>query len=278
MTLDLELPISLARRIAHRYAALATVRAAALGGSMATGYATPDSDIDLYVCLTGGEVPPRERARIVSEDTDPAAIRNDYWGPGDEWIDTDTGIHVDVIFWDTEWIEEQVRRVLVRHEASVGYTTCFWHTIRHARPLYDRDGWLEALQAQAMQPYPEPLVRNIVARNYPILRNTGSAYLCQLEKATFRRDLVSANHRVAALLASYFDILFAANRLPHPGEKRLLTYAEEQCKRKPADLRGDVEGLVRAISDADHRLSARVHTLVDHLDDLLRADGLKIID
>ena len=38
---------------------------------------------------------------------------------------------------------------------------------------------------------------------------------------------MSLNHRVAAWLSSYFDILFAANRRFHPGEKRLLAYAKE---------------------------------------------------
>ena len=54
-----------------------------------------------------------------------------------------------------------------------------------------------------------------------------SCYLKQITTSIVRRDPVSLNHRIAAWLASYFDILFAINCRFHPGEKRLLTYAEE---------------------------------------------------
>lgn len=265
--------LTLTRTLATRYAALPQVHAVFLGGSLATGSAAPDSDIDLYVCVTF-DLSPHERASIVSPTTDPAAIRNDYWGPGDEWIDAATGIHVDVIFWNTGWLADQVKRVLVRHEAWIGYTTSFWFTVRHAHPLYDRDGWLAALLAQARQPYPEPLVRNIIANNYPILRSTPSSFLHQIAKAIARRDLVSINHRVAALLASVFDILFAVNRLPHPGEKRLLDHAEQHCAKLPVTFRTDVETLIRSLAEADASLLSHVNLLLDHLDALLAAEGL----
>jgi hypothetical protein len=49
------------------------------------------------------------------------------------------------------WIEEQLDRVLVRHEASVGYSTCFWYNVLHSNALFDRAGWFEALQRRARQ-------------------------------------------------------------------------------------------------------------------------------
>jgi len=54
-----------------------------------------------------------------------------------------------------------------------------------------------------------------------------SCYLRQINAAIVRQDPVSVNHRVAAWLSSYFDILFAMNGQFHPGEKRPLIYAEE---------------------------------------------------
>jgi hypothetical protein len=55
---------------------------------------------------------------------------------------------------------------------------------------------------------------------------------------------VSVNHRMTAFLASYFDILFALNRLPHPGEKRLVSYVEEKCAVKPEDFARKIEGFL----------------------------------
>src|SRR5258705_11487213 len=108
-------------------------------------------------------------------------------------------------------MQDQLDRVLVRHQASMGYTTCFWHTIRMSQVLFDRSHWFARLQQQAAQPYPEPLVKAIIAANYPVLRQIAPSYVHQIEKAASRGDLVSLNHRTAALLASYFDILFAIN-------------------------------------------------------------------
>ena len=58
-----------------------------------------------------------------------------------------------------------------------------------------------------------------------------ASYYEQIKKALMRNDIVSVNHRITAFLASYFDIIFATNKLLHPGEKRLIKYAQDNCKR-----------------------------------------------
>ena len=63
----------------------------------------------------------------------------------------------------------------------------------------------------------------------------------QIAKALMRNDLVSINHRLAAFLASYFDILFAINEIPHPGEKKLIDIVENQCNIKPENFKENLD-------------------------------------
>ena len=137
----------LAERVAERYCQLPQVEAVVIGGSLATGNASPESDIDLYGYLTA-DIGADERLALAREFAVDAKM-NDFWGPGNEWIDPQTKIQVDMMFWTTEWIEDQIERVLARHEAWVGYSTCFWHTVRHSRILFDRNGWFKTLQTRS---------------------------------------------------------------------------------------------------------------------------------
>lgn len=265
--------LQLAQSIADEYAALPTVAAVAIAGSQTTGLADAGSDIDLYV-YSREPLPLEARRAIATGAASRAEVDNQFWEPGDEWVDAATGIHVDVMFRSPAWIEEQLDRVLRRCEASVGYSTCFWHNVLTSQVLYDAHGWFAALQAEARQPYPEPLRRAIVAKNHPILWQTLSSYRYQLDRAIAHDDPVSINHRVAALLASYFDILFAVNRLPHPGEKRLLAMAEARCPRRPVALRAQVTALLRASGEVSPRVVAAAAALVAGLDALLREEAL----
>ncbi len=264
---------ALVQDVAGRYAALPSTRAVALAGSSTSGLASRDSDVDLYVYATP-EISGADRARIARVGASRSEIDNRFFEPGDEWVDAATGVTVDVMFRDPSWIEEQLARVLVRHVASVGYSTCFWYNVRSSELLFDRHGWLAALKRRAEVPYPEELRRAVVAKNHPILRDHLSSFLRQLERAVVRRDFVSVNHRVAALLASWFDVLFALNREPHPGEKRIVEIAEARCPLRPPDLARRVNDLESAIGVSGREVVIRASRLVDALDELLRAEGL----
>ena len=69
------------------------------------------------------------------------------------------------------------------------------------------------------------------------------AYKWQIAKAVERKDVVSVNHRTAAFMESYFDIIWAMNELNHPGEKRLVSLCKKMCKRLPADFEENINRL-----------------------------------
>jgi predicted nucleotidyltransferase len=265
--------LSVATSVADHYRLLPEVEAVVLAGSYTSGAADQYSDVDMYV-YSHAPVPLDRRAEVAAARADYAEVGNEVWEPGDEWIERNSGVKVDVMFRDVAWIEMQLDHVLKQHQASAGYSTCLWHNVRASHILYDRAGWFRALQEVAREPYPEPLRRAIIAKNHPILRQALSSYRQQLKLAVARGDAVSVQHRVAALLASYFDIVFAVNRLPHPGEKRLIAHAQEQCTMLPVAMNERVHALLNAVPLDEQRLLADVDALVDSLDHLLRKEGL----
>ena len=258
--------LALAESIAARFAAMREVEAVALAGSRTSPFADDQSDLDLYVY--GRAIVPTSSRTEIARNARRSEIGNSFWEPGDEWIDAESGIRIDVMFRTTDWTEEQLDRVLQRHDASVGYSTCFWYNVRNSRALFDRSGWFKALQERAKQPYPEELKRAIVAKNYPILRNNISSYLHQIELALPRQDPISVNHRATAMLASYFDIVFAVNGQPHPGEKRLLEFAGALCPNLPTGMVERVTAFLSALPDS--RVTERANAMLDGLDGLLR--------
>lgn len=71
----------------------------------------------------------------------------------------------------------------------------------------------------------------------------------QIKKARQRGDFVSINHRTAAFLESYFDIIFALNEKTHPGEKKLVSLCRSQCSLLPAHFEENLEGLFAHLFD-----------------------------
>lgn len=81
---------------------------------------------------------------------------------------------------------------------------------------------------------------------------------------------MSVNHRVAGLIASYFDVLFALNRETHPGEKRLLAKAN-QLALVPVKMADEVTAVLQARGDG---VITAVDQLLDNLDNLLQKNGI----
>jgi len=274
MTTSPSAQFSLAQKLAHHFSAFPQVEAIALGGSHASGASDTASDIDLYV-YTNAEIPLIDRQGIIEAcgGATKADLDMTHWGPGDEWFDASTGIEVDIVYFGRQWMDDQIKRVWVEHRASLGYTTCFCHTVRNSHIFHDPSGWFQSLQALCREDYPESLRDNIIALNHSVLRNVIPSYLNQLKKALQRQDLVSVNHRLAGLLASYFDVIFAVNCMLHPGEKRLIALATTRCKKLPMEMDSDIEAVVRASASSTDQLIANATRLLDRLDDLLTQEG-----
>lgn len=257
----------LAQEIAAELARLPEVLAVAMAGSRTSGNHDARSDIDLYVYAREEVSAPRRR-EIAERRGDHVEIDNRFWETGDEWDERDSGTHIDVMFRAPAFAEDILARVLDRHEASLGYTTALWHNLRTSEVLFDRVGWLAGVKLSASRPYPDALAHAIIAKNWPLLRGSASAYPRQLALAAHRGDIVAVNHRLAALLASAFDVLFALNRATHPGEKRLLDLAA-RLPLAPVDLRARVDAMLSFEAGSLARVPGHVEAFVDSLEALL---------
>lgn len=267
----------LAQKIATEFERMPNVDSIALGGSHGSQRSEiidRHSDIDLYIY--GKEIVPviKRKAIIEKFGASHVDLNLTFWGTGDEWIHQETGIEVDIIFWSPTWIEEQLERVVTQHQASIGYTTCFWRTVKNSRILYDRTGWFATLKEKTEQPYPEELKRAIIAINHPLLRSVIPSYYSQIKKALSRGDLLSVNHRIAAFFASYFDTLFALNEVLHPGEKKLMQHIALECIKVPEDIDLHTSEILRTASIGDSTLLTYLDKLLDKLDELLQQESL----
>ncbi len=255
-------------RVTRWFSSLPQVEAVALTGSRVSGLALDaGSDFDLCV-FTTSHIPIEEREALVAELG--GAIRADlghtFWGECDEWIHAPSGTGMDVVYWPITWVEDLLRRVIEQHQPSLGYSTAHWFTINHAQPLFDRSGWLARTQVYSRVPYPEELRRAVIQNNRSVLRGMISSYEAQIAKAIRRNDFVSVNHRVAGLLASYFDVIFACNRVLHPGEKRLLEQAARLCPSLPPGIQNDINAVLNSSGGSSPDLMIHINRLLDRLE------------
>lgn len=232
------------REIIEDFKKFPQVQAITIGGSQRNKMADKSSDIDLEI-FVDGEIPVEERLKLVKKYSSNYEVGGEYFGPGDEFYVDKMGQQLDVAYFDKKWMEEGVENVWEKHQPSNGYTTCFLFTLENSQVVYDKDNWHEKIKERLNTPYPKELKQNIVKRNMMLLKDKPFAsYYEQISKAISRNDINSVNHRIAAFMASYFDIIFANNELLHPGEKKLVKYANEHCSNLPQDFQENIEKLM----------------------------------
>ena len=228
--------------IFEKLSALPQVEAIALGGSRANGIFDEKSDYDVYVYVTA-EIDNKVREDILAPYCSEMEIGNHYWEFEDNLTLKD-GVGMDIIYRPLEMFDKFISRTVFEHQANNGYTTCFWHNIVTSEIVYDENGRYAQMKKKFSVEYPEQLRRNIIDKNMKLLTGVLPSFDKQIKKALGRNDFVSVNHRIAGFLASYFDVIFAVNRLTHPGEKRLVQICRERCEILPRDFEENLKKLL----------------------------------
>lgn len=224
--------------------------AIALGGSRAGTQYDEKSDYDLYVYCT--RIPERKvRKQILEKYCRYMELENSFWETEDDCT-LKNGVDIDILYRNMEGFLQDIHSVVKEHTAHNGYTTCMWHNLLHSRILYDKNGKLAEIQREYDVPYPDELREHIIRRNLRLLTGNLPSYDRQIRKAIARKDWVSVNHRTAVFLESYFDIIFAFNKLTHPGEKHMVRHAKEQAEMLPANFEENLNCLLAGLfTDSD---------------------------
>lgn len=223
------------------------VNAIAIAGSHSLKMNDSLSDYDLYIYVST-PIPVEHRKEITDRHCSEMELNNQFWETEDDGV-LKSGTEIELIYRDLAWLDSELERVVFQHNASAGYSTCFWANLLNSEILFDRNSELEALKEKFSVEYSNALQQAIIAKNLPLITNASPAYPKQITKAIKRQDTVSAQHRLTEYLASYFDILFAVNIVPHPGEKRLISTAKKLCPLLPANFEKNLSAMLSLSPD-----------------------------
>lgn len=246
---------------------LQQVEAIALGGSRAGKNYDEKSDYDVYLyCVSA--ISEDIRTQILSKYCSRMEIGNHFWEYEDNCT-LNNGIDIDILYRSLDDFIQDVASVVESHQARNGYTTCMWHNLITCKVIYDKDGRLGAAKERFAVPYPQQLKKNIIERNMQLLHTAMPAYEVQIAKAVKRNDIVSINHRIAAFMESYFDVLFAVNELTHPGEKKLIQLCKETCKILPEHFEENLNKLFADIFLKKDAVAEDIKIIIEQLQEVL---------
>ena len=260
--------------LVYEFSKLEEVNGILLAGSHATKTNDKDSDYDIYI-YTYKEIALKKRKEITDKFFRYMELDNTFWEKEDDGVLSESNIEVEIIYRDLDWIDNSLKRTLLEFKADTGYTTCFWSNLINSIILYDKNDELNKLQQKYRISYPKELKENIIKKNYPLLKKQMPAYYNQIEKALKRNDFISVNHRIAAFLASYFDIIFAINEMSHPGEKKLLKIIRDNNLKIPKEMYENIESILKLTATSSLDILLEIDDLVNNLDGLLVSEGIK---
>lgn len=244
-------------KLFEELASLPQIEAIALGGSRAGEDFDEKSDYDVYLYTTA-PISEDVRRGILSKYCSYMEISNSFWELEDDCT-LKNGIDIDILYRNLDDFTADVSSVVNDCNARTGYTTCMWHNLVTCKIIFDRNGRLKKVQEEFAVPYPEKLRHNIIEKNMKLLSGNLPSYDSQIKKAIDRGDMVSINHRVSAFMESYFDIIFALNRLTHPGEKRLVELSLKNCDVLPVDFEENIQALFECMFNN----SENVHNILN---------------
>lgn len=237
------------------------IDAIVLSGSKTSLINDEMSDYDVYI-YSKEKVDIETRKNFIEKYASYCEIGNDYFEHGDEFIIDD--ICFDFMYRDLSFVENEINYIWKECNSKIGYTTAFLYNIKNSKIIYDKDSKFQNLQNELNKEYPNRLKENIINKNLAVMKDKKCAsFFEQLEKAIKRKDIVSVNHRITAILSSYFDILFALNKELHPGEKKLIKYTYKLCKLIPENFDNDIENIIN--SKLNKNILDNVDKLIENL-------------
>ncbi|PKM86186.1 MAG: hypothetical protein CVU85_08460 [Firmicutes bacterium HGW-Firmicutes-10] len=255
--------------IVDKLAQLDQVRLIMLGGSRSTGHHDRQSDIDLYV-YCDEPISFELRKEVLQDVFKYVEFANEFWEEEDDGILID-GTELEIIYRPHSFIKEQYEKIFLRQEVSYGYSTCMIYNLLRSKILLDKKSDIEWVR-NMIQIFPDELRKKIILHNASLIYDRMPSLSFQLIKAIKRQDIISVQHRTTELVSLMFDILFAANRMYHPGEKRLME-ALERMGLIPDHFKEDlrqlmmiqsisVENAVLLIKTMGERMNAFVKMLI----------------
>jgi predicted nucleotidyltransferase len=233
----------IAQHVAERLSRIHGVVAVVLGGSLARGSASADSDIDVGIYYRAARPPAvaelREAAKELTQRAHVEVADFGEWGPwvnGGAWLDIG-GEKVDWLYRELEKVERVISDCIsgvVSCDYYLGHPHGFHNHIymaevHYCRPLSDPQRVLDGLK-QRTRPYPEALKRAIVNRYL----YDGSFMLELTTKPAARGDVFHVSGCLFRCAAALVQVLFALNERYFMNEKGSLHEIEALDRHPPS--------------------------------------------